>query len=199
MEKPSGIRRNDCKDGKTRNLTEKGVQNAILLGERLEEIEFETIYSSPSTRTMMTAELIKGKRVQPIYPEDHLREIHLGDWEGQKHDVLEEMYPEEYHAFWHAPHLFKANTGETFEQLQERVQNVLVRIQSENTAGNILVVTHTVFIKSLLAFCKRLSLEEFWSPPFIHDTSLTIIEIENGQCEVKVEGNIDHLGNSLAK
>lgn len=44
------------------NLTEKGENNARLLGQRLENTNFAAIFSSPSGRTKATANLIRGDR-----------------------------------------------------------------------------------------------------------------------------------------
>ena len=174
------------------DLTENGMKNALSLGERLKDIEFRSIYASPSKRTVHTAVLIKGSREQQIIEDDNLREIHLGDWEGQTQDNLRETYPEEYHSFWNTPDLYTTNSGESFFQLQDRVIDFLNRMTSEHNDGNILIVTHSVFIKALLLHCKNLSLAELWAPPFIHDTSLSVIEIQNGKMEIKLEGDIAH-------
>lgn len=133
-----------------------------------------------------------GEREQPIIEDENLREIHLGEWEGQIHDDLQEQYPEEYYAFWNTPHLYTTNSGESFHQLQERVNNFLKQIISKHDNGNILIVTHSVFIKALLAQCKGLSLEKLWDPPFIHDTSLSIIKMNDGKIDIKLEGDISH-------
>ena len=149
---------------KDSDLTENGINNALLLGNRLKDIEFTSIYTSPSKRTLHTAHLIIGDRKQPIIEDEDLREINLGDWEGQTQHFLMEKFPEEFYAFWNAPHLYTANSGENFIQLQERVNKFLNRIIVEHDSGNLLIVTHSVFIKMLLANCKSLSIEELWSP-----------------------------------
>ena len=76
--------------------------------------------------------------------------------------------------------------------MQDRVINFLNRIISEHDNGNLLIVTHSVFIKALLVHCKNQTIEELWGPPFIHDTSLSVIEIKNGEIEIKLEGDITH-------
>jgi len=70
------------------DLTEKGIKNALSLGNRLRDVEFQSIYASPSKRTLKTATLIKGRREQLIIEDENLREINLGVWEGQTHDDL---------------------------------------------------------------------------------------------------------------
>ena len=94
---------------KDSDLTENGIKNALSLGNRLKGVEFKSIYASPSKRTLMTATLIKGGREQIIIEDENLREINLGDWEGQTHDYIKEKYPEEYQAFWNTPHLYNTN------------------------------------------------------------------------------------------
>ncbi|MEH6943974.1 histidine phosphatase family protein [Bacillus sp. JJ722] len=173
-------------------LTEKGIHHAKLLGNRLQDIEFQAVYSSPSNRTITTTECILGERKQQILTDDSLREIHMGNWEGKTEDELDEQDVEMYRAFFYEPHRFEATIGESFADVQNRVEQFLQRITSENESGNILVVTHTVVIKVLLKHIKNLSLENLWEPPYIYDTSLTVLEIDNGQMKFVMEGDISH-------
>lgn len=136
---------------KDSQLTENGMKNALLLGDRLKNIVFESIYTSPSGRTKDTAKLISGDRAQYIIEDDNLREINLGDWEGQTHDAIKEKFPYDYDAFWNKPHLYKSNSGEDFYLLNERVKQFLNQVKSEQTSGNILIVTHTVFYKDIIS------------------------------------------------
>ncbi len=45
---------------------------------------------------------------------------------------------------------------------------------------NVLVVSHAIYIKALYSILKGYSLKEFWNPPFIEDTCLTILDIQGG-------------------
>ncbi|WP_042351932.1 histidine phosphatase family protein [Bacillus massiliigorillae] len=173
-------------------LTEKGIHHAKLLGNRLQDVEFQAVYSSPSNRTVTTTECILENRTQSIMTDDSLREIHMGHWEGQTEDELDEHDVAMYQSFFYAPHRFEATTGESFTDVENRVVQILNRITSENDEGNILVVTHTVIIKILLKYVKNIPLENLWEPPYIHDTSLTVLEIDNGQMNFVMEGDISH-------
>ncbi|WP_223701826.1 histidine phosphatase family protein [Sutcliffiella deserti] len=177
---------------KDSELTEQGKINAQLLGVRLRNTEFQRVYSSPSERTMTTAKLITGERDYPILQDENLKEINMGDWEGQTHAVLQQQFPGAYYAFWNMPHLYSPRSGESFDQVGERAIAFLKRVKAESKSGNVLIVTHTIFIKALLLHVKKRSLEEFWAPPFIHDTCLTIIEIDEGEYYIKLEGDISH-------
>lgn len=174
-------------------LTDNGIQNAVLLGKRLKDIHFHGIYASPSKRTVKTAELIRGVREMPeIITDDLFREMGMGEWEGKTHDYLMSHFPDEYDHFFQAPHLFQNPSGESFLNFHSRVLKALDRIHAEHVSGNILLVTHSVFIKSLTAHIKKLPLEKLWSPPYVYDTSLTIIEFKDGQYSIKLESDISH-------
>ncbi|KGX83202.1 histidine phosphatase family protein [Pontibacillus marinus] len=173
-------------------LTDNGVKDAVSLGKRIKDVDFVSIYSSPSNRTQMTASLIQGNRDIPILLDDNLREINMGDWEGNTISFIENMYPEEYYSFWNTPHLYRSHKGESFYDLRHRVMKFLCNIQEKYTSGNILIVTHAVVIKTLLAFFKNYPLERLWEPPFIHGTSLTKIELNEGEYNIAMEGDFLH-------
>jgi broad specificity phosphatase PhoE len=178
---------------KNSNLTERGVANAKALGESLKEIEFNRVYCSPLDRTRHTTELIlNGRDIEVVYDEN-LREIHLGEVEGLNQQEANAIYPDFNIHFWEKPHLYKAKSGEDFYQVRERVINTLNRIITENPSGNVLIVTHGVILKTIHSYFKNLSMERLWDPPFIYDTSLTIVEIENGKYNIVVEGDISHI------
>lgn len=178
---------------KNSDLTEKGKLNAAALGRSLENIEFKRVYCSPLDRTRKTAELILGNRDVEIIYEDDLREIHLGELEGLTQEEIVEIYPDFQSHFWQNPHEYKAQSGEDFYNVRERVEKALERIISENPEGNVLIVTHGVVLKTFHSYFKNLPMARLWDPPFIYDTSLTIIEVENNKFKVIVEGDISHL------
>lgn len=175
------------------NLTENGIKNAVCLGERLKETEITAIFSSPSGRTKATTNLIRGERDIPVIYDENLREIKLGQWEGKTHSSIKEMYLTEFESYWNTPHLFKTVEGETFEETRARAIQVLNRIKREFKSGNILIVTHSVVIKCLYSFFKNSPIETLWDPPYIHDTSLTIVEMDENGFKLVLEGDTSHL------
>lgn len=174
------------------SLTEIGIRNAESLSERLKEIELTAIYSSPSGRTKFTSELIKGNRKIPLIFDDNLKEMNLGRWEGQTFESIQQTNPLEIEYFWNAPHQFIPVGGENFNEVRKRALEVLERIKANYLCGNILIVTHSVMIKCLLSIFKDLPIEKLWEPPFIHDTSLTLVELSEKQSKIVMEGDISH-------
>lgn len=178
---------------KNSNLTERGIANAKALGESLKETEFNRVYCSPLDRTKHTTELIlNGRDIEVVY-EENLREIHLGEVEGLNQQEANAVHSDFSIHFWEKPHLYKAKSGEDFYQVRERVVKTLDKIIAENPTGNVLIVTHGVILKTIHSYFKNLPMERLWDPPFIYDTSLTIVQIEDGKCNIVVEGDISHI------
>lgn len=175
------------------SLTDNGKLHAQLLGKRLENTEFAAIITSPSGRTVQTAELIKGDRPIPIVKDSRLMEIHFGSWEGKTHDEIKEIDAHQFDCFWNKPHLYQNSEGESFQDIQDRVLSVLKDIEQTYSSGNVLIVTHAVVIKTMYMVMKQLPLDDFWSPPFIHGTSLTVVECDNGKKNFLLEGDLAHV------
>lgn len=68
-----------------------------------------------------------------------------------------------------------------------------MRIISENPEGNVLIVTHAVVIKAILTFVMNKPTENLWDPPFIHGTSLSVINWDGEKFEVQMLGDTTHL------
>ena len=64
-------------------LNEKGEALAFLTGQKMKDIPFKRIYTSPLSRARRTAELISGQRGLPLVEDSRLLEISYGNREGQ--------------------------------------------------------------------------------------------------------------------
>ena len=63
-------------------LNQNGIEVAQLTAEGLREVAFDLIFTSPLKRARETAEIIRGERKIPIIPDERLREISFGPYEG---------------------------------------------------------------------------------------------------------------------
>lgn len=174
------------------DLTKKGVEDAIRLGERLEDIEFSKIYSSPLGRAKDTANHIRGERDIEIELLDGLKEMGFGSWEGVENEKVMELYKEQYHNFWNKPELYKREESEDFDELFERVERTLKYIIENETGENVLIVSHAVTIKAIYSLINKYPIEEFWTLPYIDGTSLTILEIDGDAKKFTLEADISH-------
>lgn len=178
---------------KNSNLTEDGIKNAKKLGKRLKHVDFDCIYCSPLGRAVDTAKYIRQDKKTEIVLVDSLKEMGFGKWEGMEQERIMEFYPTEYFNFWNKPHLYNPIEGESFEELFERVKDVLNQTIRNSAGGNILIVSHAVVIKVIYSIIKGHPLEELWGPPFLQGTSLTIIEVEDNEINIILEADTSHL------
>ncbi|WP_432409555.1 histidine phosphatase family protein [Wukongibacter sp. M2B1] len=177
---------------KDSKLTELGEEQAKWLGERLNDIDLDIIISSSSERAFRTAEMIRGERNIEIITNDNLKEMNFGEWQGQLHEEIKAIWPEEYKNFWEFPHLYTPSEGESFLELIERVSDEVEKIISKYEGKNILLVAHGIVLKGLIAYFENKDLKDFWKGAFMHSTCLNIVEIKNSSRKIVLQGDISH-------
>lgn len=166
-------------------LNETGREQARALGERLAELRPARIYSSSSLRARETAELAFGHLDLEVIVSDQLREIGLGDWEGQLYRDLEQSHPDAVRRFREEPHNFRYPGAETFVELQARGLAALVAIATREAPGSdILVVSHGAMIRTLLSHYLDRPLSRLWEPPRMHNCAHSIIEFQSDKPRV---------------
>lgn len=179
---------------KNSNLTEKGIEDAKSLGKHLKNIDFDLIYSSPLKRALDTAKYIRGIKDTKIVINENFKEMNFGLWEGMNEEELTKQYPKEYEIFLQKPQLFKPFGGETFIEFVQRVEKGLYDvIDSNSNTDNILIVAHAVVIKAIMKIVKGYKIEKLWSLPFIRGTSITVLEVENRNIKILLEGDTSHI------
>jgi phosphoserine phosphatase len=173
-------------------LTELGISQAKLLANHLNSKPIDIIFTSPAGRAKHTAEIIRGDRAIELLTNNAFAEINLGPWEGKYYYDMELEHTAMYQAFWKSPNLYKPEYGESFEQVANRTFEALKDLIKNHTGKNILVVSHAVAIKSLLNTIEGRSLDQFWEKKLLQ-TSLSIVEAQNGSFKILAYGNTDHL------
>jgi len=140
-------------------LSSEGAFQARRLEDRLSDESITTIYSSPQTRTVQTATILASLQKIPVIPEEGLREIHHGHWEGMRRADVEAQFPEEYAAWEEDPFTFAPEGGEAGVNVIARALPVIRKIVVEHRGENVLVVSHKATIRlvisSLLGFDAR--------------------------------------------
>jgi len=174
-------------------LSDKGRQQAVALGKRLEGTQIKACFSSPLKRAMETAELILktlGISV-PITALPELMERNFGKWEGKSIDELQSLSPHEF-SQWLAAHQIPAPpSGESIGALVERVERGLNQILAVKE-GNVLVVAHSGSIKAAICSLFRLPLSSFVRMR-VDNASLTILEINEGRHQIVLFNDTCHL------
>ena len=138
------------------NLTDKGRHESTLLGELLDDIDFDAVYTSDLKRTHQTLEGIlegkPGEHAPPHVKHAALNERDYGDYTGlNKWEVKDKVGDEEFQAIrrkWDHP----VPGGETLKAVHGRAipyfdDEILPRLQA---GENILMVSHGNTIRALM-------------------------------------------------
>lgn len=180
------------------NLTQKGYLQAQRLAQRLKNIHFDVIYSSPLKRAYFTAYEIAKDRGINIIKRNDLIEINGGDWEGIEWDKLPELWPEEYYCWENKPHEHCMPNGESMYELYQRAVNALNEITKSNEGKRICIVTHGTLIRSLLVYLKDLPFNKLNDIYWQDNTSINIVTYNGGKYILSLEGDSSHLGKDLS-
>lgn len=152
------------------------------LGQYLNEIHFDTIYSSDLPRAVKSAEIIQSQLQSPcpLKSIPNLREWQLGKLEGLKIATLNAIYPQQIKAFRSNLAQFDTKMFEA-ESLYSTTQRTIQFIKSlkESSAERILIVGHganlTASLRTLLGY-KEAHLRKEGG---LANASLTVLETEN--------------------
>lgn len=166
-------------------LTELGKWQAMQLGNYLQNVQFNCIYSSSSLRALHTAELVCGERNILVSACDDLREISLGEWEGMTFSDAEKQYPEQFYNFWHKSEKYYRPDSESFDELRRRTSGAIERIAQQHSDETVLIVTHGMVLRTLYTYFQKQSISEIANSPHIHSACLCLVE--GDVCAWKIE------------
>lgn len=166
-------------------LLAESIEDAKKTGKSLRNVEFAHVFASPQKRAKDTARYIieeSGQSV-PIIEHEGLCEIDFGEWEGKSFSYAEEHYPEEYHNLHanpekYSPHVFG---GETYLELIERSQKVIIDAANAHPNKNLLFVAHGVTLITAMHSLLGANVEEVRSKGFLSNTSISILDVDSEQ------------------
>lgn len=175
------------------DLTELGVKQAIWLEQRIRNLDIDIIYSSPTGRAYETTKILEKSRGIGIITHDGLREINVGCWEGKTQDEIRELSTDNHFNFWNKPSLYIPSEGaETYEAMADRSFATINEIIKNNQGKRILIVTHTIVIKTFMSKLEGRDIDTIWNPPFVKQTSLTEIDFDNDSYEIILNADMSH-------
>lgn len=160
-------------------LNEEGIRQAQSAADRLKDVRFDYVFTSPLGRAVQTASIVVPG-VKPVV-EDLLIEMDYGPFEGTDLTHLPEELISFFSDFVHNP------APEGMEQLPavvERAGRFLEGIR--HLDGNILISTHALLMKGLLEYLTPASKGSFWSK-HIGNCAVYMAEIVEGRFSVPQE------------
>lgn len=131
------------------NLSKQGKEQSKYLGSIFanDKITIDNIFSSDLIRCKDTIKIVFPNMKVTFL--EQLREINMGDWDGLTFDEVKNKYAEDYKKRGENIAGFIPRNGESFNQCQNRAVDVFRNIIN-STRGNIVICSHSGFIRTLL-------------------------------------------------
>ena len=177
-------------------MSTEGRRQAELLAARLAGSTFAGHYASDLKRAFETAEVIAARTGVPPTPDQALREIFLGEWEGLRTEEIAERYPAAWATWVQDPDWNVVPDGERESAFEARVARVIDDLLRRHQHRDVLVVTHGGVIQAALhRIVGRPSHGLF---PFrIQNASISLIEQRDGRMVIGGVNDVGHLEASL--
>ncbi|MBC7339197.1 MAG: histidine phosphatase family protein [Firmicutes bacterium] len=174
-------------------LDDLGREQARALGKHLARTGIGIIVSSPLARALETARIAcacwdgDDPRVDAAFTD-----LSFGEWEGLSRGEVEERYPDLYRRWATDPASVTFPGGESLARVEERAWPALQRLAEAHAGEAVLVVTHRVVCKVLLAQALGAGPQAFWR--IRQDTAcLNVLEWRGNRVEVVTINDTCHL------
>ena len=155
-------------------LAPVGVEQATALGEALRAVRVDAIYSSTMLRARQTAEIVAAPQGLTPLAVAGLHEISVGQWEGLSWVEIQARYPTEFQAFFENPAEVPYLGGECYIDVLVRARPAFNELVAKHSGQTIVIVTHNVVNRVLVADCLGLSLDR---AKFLHQSNCCFNEI----------------------
>jgi probable phosphoglycerate mutase len=132
------------------DLSDEGREQVARLAERLAGDPIAAVYTSPLSRTVETAGILARPHGLTPVPEDGLREISHGRWEGLTRQEVEERFGDEYATWDSDPFTFAPVGGESGLAVLARALPAVRRITTAHEGQTVAVVSHKATLRLLL-------------------------------------------------
>jgi alpha-ribazole phosphatase len=173
-------------------LSDEGVRQAKAVRDRISEQKIDAVYTSTLKRTCATAEIIAAKHNLVITACPELNELNFGYVEGLTFDEIKRRYPELAKVLndWNSRPEFPG--GESFDELNTRVQKFLARLKVHKPDEKILIVAHAGSLR--LIICNLLGIStQHWKQMQIDFASLSIVETFPRGSILSLLNDVSHL------
>lgn len=174
-------------------LSEKGIELAKVTSEKIAEVHFDKVYSSPLSRAYETAKILRGDRNIEIIKDGRLRELSFGSNEGKNSLEMQADESNPFHYFFSQPELYVApEDGETLEHICERAKEFLQEViePQADELERIMIVAHGAMNKALMCHIKKHGISDYWSGGLQRNCGVIIASLDEEGYKVLDETKI---------
>ena len=179
-------------------LSDKGAEQARLLGKRLAQLPIDVAYTSDLKRSSETAKLALGDRDIVLNESPRLREYHKGSFEGLTLPEIKSRFPDEYPRYLEKNLDYAPRDGETTRGVSMRMAMVFSEIKARHLNETVLVVGHGGSLRAAMVSLLGLPLEGNWSFVF-GNCGLTMVDTYQDNAVLRLFNDTSHLNGMTGR
>lgn len=172
-------------------LTEKGIQQACALGERLAEAPIRAVYASPLERARETARPLAEAKGLPILTAEGLNEVDPGVWAGRTLKSLRRL--KAWKALREDPGQFAFPGGESFPEAQARIVAQIEELRRRHPGEMIACFTHADVVRLAVAHYLLMPLQALHRLAAAPASLSVVVFGEDGEVHVPHVNQVDGL------
>ena len=131
-------------------LSVAGREQCARLADVFRSEPLRSVWASPAIRARETAEAIAAPHRLDVGILEPLRELDFGELEGRAYDEIAVSDPELYAQWMTAPTTVRFPGGESYSDLQSRVDAGIAGLLEQHDEGLVAVVTHGGVVRAVL-------------------------------------------------
>lgn len=160
------------------SLSQEGIRQMEKLRSSLKGIEFDSIYSSNTKRTLQSLQ-ISGKHLyNKVQIDQRLSELNFGEFEGRTYQEICKIFPDQIESWNKDWKNFCPPNGEAFASFYKRIVSFFKDLLKKKE-NHILIMTHSGVIKAIYCYVLQNNPDLFWSFT-THNGKINIIKYEYG-------------------
>lgn len=141
-------------------LNALGIVQARELAASLDGSQISAVYSSDLSRALQTAAILAENRNLPVIQDKRLREISMGEWEGQIWQDVNQRLTKEMMELRNDPVNSRAAGGESLAEVAARVQDFAAETAARHSGQIVLIVSHGLSLGALHCLAVGLPLSQ---------------------------------------
>lgn len=163
--------------------------------EILGRFKIDKIYSSDLLRAYNTALPISERTGIEVIPDERLREIYAGEWEGRPFEELQRVYVEDFFVWRNDICNSRCTGGESMREVGERMYSRAKEIALENDGKTVVIATHAAAIRAIMARCLGEDCTAMNTIPFVPNASYSVLSAEGEILKFTEIGCDSHLAD----
>ncbi len=143
-------------------LNDNGVAQARAAARSLSGVPVSAVVSSPLSRARATAEAIARPHKLEVRLDPDLTDLCFGEWQGLGLEEVRRRFPDLYQQWVKRPEAVRFPGGEDLPSVLDRALAAADRVLRERPGEAVVLVSHRVVLKLLVAHALGLGAAGFW-------------------------------------